>query len=510
MSGEVDVGVGIEKPAGTGSLGMKAAGGAMWVGAAQACRTAFMVIATLFVARLLTPDDYGVVAMVAPVAAFVLLIQDLGLSQAVIQAREVREDDLTAIFWLNMIIGALIGALLIVTAPLIGHFYKEGRVMAVIAASAIPVLITSGSLQHIAILSREMDFRSVALSDFANAVTTLLASVLFALLLHSYWAIWLGQLFGVAAQALVVWTRSKWRPRFSIRFAGIGKMLRFGGGVTGYNVLNYVVRNLDNILIARRFGAFAVGTYDQSYKLMMAPMQAINSPLSRVMMPVLSRLSDDPIRYRKAFLQVVKALLLVLTPALAVLVAMSNEIIVMLLGAKWAAAGPVFFWLSLAGLFQPLANATGWLFLSSGRTQEMLYWAIFSAVVTALGFVIGLHWGPAGVAASLFVTLVVRMPILFWWSAKGTSVKTFDMYRVLFEPLAGALLTIIATLWMRSLGIQNWWLLTISVPLAYALSFGLLLMSKSGRGYLIVLKELGLKILNEVLAKTKKAPSGTS
>lgn len=477
-------GVGDDGQAAPASIGANAAGGAIWVGAGQACRTIFMLVSTLFVARLLTPDDFGVVAMVAPIAAFVLLIQDLGLSQAVIQARKIDDDNLNAIFWLNIVLGITIGVFLIAAAPLVGSFYSEPRVVLVVALSAVPALITSATLQHTAILSRQMDFRSLAFSDFANAVFALVSSIVFAYMLRSYWAIWLGQLAGLSAQAGVLWLRSVWRPRLSLKLSGIGDYMRFGGGVTGYNVMNYVVRNMDNVIIARQFGSAALGAYDQSYKLMMAPMQAINSPLSRVMMPVLSRLIDDPVRYRSAFVRVVKALLFVLTPALAVLVAMSNDVVVMLLGSRWIDAGPIFLWLSLTGLLQPIANATGWLFLSVGRTRQMFYWAIFSAVVTAIGFLVGLKWGPVGVAASLFVTLALRMPILFWWSTIGTGVKTTDMYRALVEPAAGTVLSIIATMLFRQAGFSEWWLLSLSGFTSYLIAVLLLTASAGGREFL--------------------------
>jgi PST family polysaccharide transporter len=439
-------------------------------------------------------------AMVAPVTAFILLFQDLGLSQAVVQARVLSPGSLNALFWINIAASVVIAALLLVIAPLAAAFYGDHRVGLVIAASALGVLISGTALQHNALMTRDMRMRALSMIDVVSGFATLAAAVVAALLLRSYWAIWVGALAGNATQAILLWSFDKWRPKLKGGFGEARQMVRFGGGVVGFNLVNFLIRNLDNVLVAKTAGTYAVGLYDQSYKLMTAPMQAVNAPLTRVMMPVLSRLTDEPERYRRAFLFSVRALLFVLMPGLAVVAALSQQIVTLVLGAKWAAAGPIFFWLSLTGLLQPLGNATGWLFLSSGRTYAMFRWGAASAVLTIFGFVVGLHWGAAGVAAGLFWTTLARMPVLFAYCVGGTYVRTRDLYLLLVEPsVGGAVGFVLARLLAPHL--PTWGVLATCLPCAYALTAITYAVTPSGRAYFAAVGRLAAALLVRRLAK---------
>lgn len=465
---------------GASSLGDKAASGAIWMGASQALRIITSLTSAIVVARLLTPDDYGVIGMVAPVMTFLLMFQDLGFSQAVVQAKTVTRSQINALFWSCMGLSALIGLLLIAVSPLVAAFYQEPRVQPVIAWSALTVLVGGAALQHGALLTRAMRFRELALIEVCSAVVGLTVSISCALWLRSYWALWLGTLFSAFVQTGLMWILQRWTPARRIVWTGMSHILKFGGGVTGFNLVNYAVRNADSILIARFSGANALGLYDQSYKLMMAPMLAINGPLGRVMMPVLSRLADQAERYRTAYLSVVTLLMFALTPGLAVVAAKSAIVVPFLLGDKWAAAAPIFFWLSLTGLIQPFANTTFWLFLSSGRTGAMFWWGVVSSVVTMIGFGIGIRWGAEGIAAALFWTMLLRMPPLFLWSVRGTAVSAKDMFRITLEPLVT---TAIVFLFIVPLfaDLPPFWSLATSAALAYVVAVILAVASPTSR-----------------------------
>jgi PST family polysaccharide transporter len=171
---------------------------------------------------------------------------------------------------------------------------------------------------------------------------------------------------------------------------------------------------------------------------MMFPLQTINQPVNRLMLPVLSRLRDEPERYRRTFLLAASVVCWAALPGIVLGVALSGPLVVLLLGDSWAAAGPIFFWLGLTGVAQTVPNLTGVLFMSTGNTRTMMAWSLFSAGVTLAGFAIGLIWGAVGVAASLFVTTIARTPLLFALCRKGTSLRQTDLYAVSAAPLAGA------------------------------------------------------------------------
>ena len=474
-------------------MGALAAGGAVFTGLSQATRLFLTILSTIIVSRILAPDDYGVIAMVAPVTAFILTIQDLGLSQATIQAQQVDHRSLSSLFWLNLAASTLLAALVVLSAPVVGWFYGDVRPAYVTAASGATVFIIGCTIQHTALLNRSMRFASIAIADIVSAIVSFIATLTAALLFKSYWALWLGSFLGTVVWASLIWFNEKWRPAAVFNFQLIKKMVSFGGDVTGMNLLTFLSRNLDNVLVAKAAGTAQLGLYDRAYKLMMLPLQNINSPLARVMLPVLGRLRSEPERYRRSFLGAARTVVLLTTPGIIVSAATSDRLIPFLLGERWASAAPIYFWLSLAGLVQPVSSIVGWLFISSGQTRTMLRCGVSSAVLTILGFVVGLHWGAVGVAASLLITTAMRLPYLFHYCTIDTSVSRTDLYGLLLEPaIGGAISWVIIGQISPLLPVAP--LLCISLVLAYGITLLVYSLTKGGRELLTKLWGLGWDI----------------
>lgn len=419
-------------------LGPKAARAMVFMGGAQACRILLTLVSTVVVARLLSPDDYGLIAMAAPVTAFVMFFQDLGLNSATIQARSVSHDQSNSLFWRNMAASVVIALVLIGVAPGVGWFYGDLRAGALTAASALSVVAAGLALQHTALMTREMRFAALSVIDTVAATAGFAATFVLALKLRNYWALFAGALAGTAVRTALIWLSSNWRPSRPRFQPDVGEMARFGRHVMGSNLINFLVRNADTVLIARFAGAGPLGLYDRSYRLMMFPLQTINQPVNRLMLPVLSRLRDEPERYRRTFLLAASVVCWAALPGIVLGVALSGPLVVLLLGDSWSAAGPIFFWLGLTGVAQTVPNLTGALLMSTGNTRTLMGWSLFSAGVTLAGFGVGLIWGAVGVAASLFVTTIARTPVLFALCRKGTSLRQTDLYAVSVAPLAGA------------------------------------------------------------------------
>jgi PST family polysaccharide transporter len=471
----------------------QAASSAVFLGASQIIRLVLTTLSTIVISRLLSPGDYGVIAMAAPVTGFILMFQDLGLSSATIQKRTISDRESNALFWINVYASLAISVALVLIAPLAGWFYHDVRAAYVVAASAAAVLVTGPSMQQSALLNRNMRFAALSTIDVVNAFATFCASALAAYFLRSYWALVAGALVGALIQTAMIWAMSPWRPSGRPSFTGLRELVRFGGHVTGFNVVNYLVRNADNVMIAKFVGTSALGLYDRSYKLMTLPLQTLNGPVSRLLVPALSRLQDDPERYRRTFLFALRALMLASVPAIAVATACSNQLMPFLLGARWAGAGPIFFWLGLAALPQPLSNLTGVLFVSSGSTKTFMQWGVFSAVVTLAGFAVGLRWGAIGVAMSLFFTIVARVPILFAVCVRGTSVKQGDLYACMLEALAGAAIAAVITVALgRWLTIAP--VLCLALPLSYLCALAIGFLTPDGRGAIAQLWSMGITL----------------
>lgn len=444
--------------------------GAALLGAAQFVKLGVTILSTVIIARLLTPSDYGVIAMLAPVAVLILMFQDLGLSTATIQKATLSGEESNAMFWLNLLASIALAGVLVACAPLVAWFYEgDYRVGYVTAASALPLIVGGLTLQHGALLNREMRFAWLSAIDVANAVAAFLATALLAWWLRSYWALMLGTFAGVIVQSAMLWGVCRFRPAWPPTIRAAKSMMRTGCHVTGFNLVNFLVRNADTVLVARFSGAVAAGLYDRSYRLLMLPIQNINTPINRVLLPLLSRNRDMPQVYRRYFLLAARGVMLASAPAIAVSAATSAELMPFLLGDKWGDAGPIYFWLGLAGLLQPVANLTGVLYISNNQERRMMHWGIASAIVTLVAFVIGLRWGAEGVAAAFFWSALLRMPALYWIAAKDNAVRAIDLWRAQLEPLVGAVVA--AVIAYRLLG--HWSLVSIlisTIPSAYLLS----------------------------------------
>lgn len=406
------------------SLGARAKSGAAATGAAQLVKVATQFISVVVLARLLPPSEFGLFAMVMPITAFIMLFQDLGLAQAVVTSTTITRRQASTLFWVNVGLSTALAVVLALTAPLIAAFYGEPRLTALTLALAVTVVIAGLGAQHLALLNREMRFGRLAIMDIAATVGGFAVAVVIAVFAPTVWALVASTVTTMAVMMLGAWASSRWRPGKPARLRDVGAMLRFGGGLTTFNLTNFLSRNLDRVMIGRVAGAASVGLYDRAYKLLLLPLQQINAPLSRVMVPVLSRLRGEDERYLAAYRRAVGQILLIATPGVLFLVICAERVIPLLMGEAWRDAAPIFVWLGIAGLHQPMTATLGWLFISQQRTGEFARWGLFNAVTCIAAFAVGLPWGALGVAAAYAISdTVLRLPVLWWWVGRKGPVR---------------------------------------------------------------------------------------
>lgn len=405
---------------------------------AQAIKIGIQFASVIVLARLLSPADFGVFGMVMPVAAFILIFQDLGLAQAVISSPTLTYGQLSSTFWINLTLSLVVAILLSCLAPILTLFYKDQRVFDLTLALAVTAPISGLMTQHFALLARQMRFTWLAVLDIVALICGFIASVIVALIWPSYWALFASLLVTILVLLAGSWLATGWWPGWPTPWTKIGPMLHFGGGVIGYNLSIYVARNLDKVLIGWRAGPLQLGLYDRAYKLLLLPLQHLNGPIARVMVPVLSRLANDPARYRGVYIRTTQQILLAALPGVVFTIATASTLIPTLLGHEWVGAVSIFYWLAIAGLHLPMSGTMAWLFVSQSRTNEYARWGLFNAVTCAAAFVAGLPWGAYGVAVAYGLTdVLVRLPVLWWYVGRTGPVRTHDLYR-LAAPFAAA------------------------------------------------------------------------
>jgi O-antigen/teichoic acid export membrane protein len=422
----------------TAALGSRTARGGVVTIVSHGLKFALSILATAVLARLLTPQDYGLIGMVAVFTGFVAMFKDLGLSLATVQRAEISYDQISTLFWVNVTISVAITLLMVLLAPLIGWFYGEPRLTTITIITSLGFFFGGLAVQHEALLKRQMRFYALSVIAFLSMMIGYAVGIVLAWRGASYWSLVFSQLALLASNGIGVWITCRWRPGAPKRNSGVRSMLSFGGNVTGYALINYVSRNCDNLVVGRAFGPQLLGLYTKAAQLLALPTDQINEPLSSVAIPALSRLADSPERYRQAYLRIMEKIIMVTMPAVILMLATADWLVLIILGPQWIDSARIFVFMGVAGLFQPVASTGGWLLVSQGRVRDMLRWSLINAPISILSIVAGLPWGVVGVAASFSLgRILVANPLLFWFVGRSGPVRMGDFYRLL-APFAGA------------------------------------------------------------------------
>jgi PST family polysaccharide transporter len=478
--------------------GRSARGGAVTVGA-QAFKFVLSTGAAIALARMLTPNDYGLIAMVAILVNFVGMFQYLGLSTATVKWAELNHQQVSTLFWINMALSAAIMLVTVGGGPLLAWFYHEPRLIGISAAYGVTILITGLSIQHEAILSRQMRFTAIVVVETTGLLIGFLAAIVAAWYGAGYWALVLNQMVMALVTVVGVWSVCKWRPGFPGRGLDLRSMLSYGGNLTGFNIMTFFSRNLDNLLIGKFWGAHQLGVYSRAYQMLLLPMQQINAPLAAVAVPALSRLADSPERYRAAYLRILEKIVMITMPLGALMIATSDWMVLLLLGPKWSETGKIFMLLGIAAIIQPVTKTAWWLFSTQGRTRELFHWGIISAVVAVVSILVGLPWGATGVAASYaLVDLLIATPLLFWYVGRRGPIRTGDFYRTIAPSVMASMCSLALLFGCRP------WLssvpgliprLSVALGLTAGISLLIFLVLPAGRSALRNLKETFLLLL---------------
>jgi O-antigen/teichoic acid export membrane protein len=405
---------------------------------AQGFKFVFSMMATILLARLLTPEDYGLIGMVAILINFVGMFQYLGLSTATVKWSQLNHQQVSTLFWLNMLLSVVIMIVTVLSGPLLAWFYREPRLIGITAGYGITIFIAGLAIQHEAILTRQMRFAAIAIIEVLALLAGFVVAVIGAWRGAGYWALVLNQLVMTLVTAIGVWLACRWRPGLPGRGIGVRSMVSYGGNITGFNVMTFFSRNLDNALIGKFWGAYQLGVYSRAYQMLLMPMQQINAPLAAVAIPALSRLADDPDRYRTAYLRILEKIVMFTMPLGALMIATSDWIVLVLLGPQWRETGRIFSLLGIAAMIQPVTKTAWWLFSTQNRTRELFHWGLISGVIAIVSIIAGLPWGATGVAASYALSdLCLATPLLFWYVGRRGPVRTADFYRTI-APVSAA------------------------------------------------------------------------
>jgi O-antigen/teichoic acid export membrane protein len=391
--------------------------------AGQSANFLLQMGATVVLARLLMPRDFGLIAMVTAVTGFIGLFKDLGLSAATIQRAKVTHAQVSFLFWVNVMLSVAVAVTVAAIAPLVAWFYSEPRLLGITEVLASNFVFSGLTVQHQALLRRKMQFTTLASIDVTSNACGLALGIAAALLGCSYWSLIAVRSGTTVINCVQVWLRCRWRPGSPKRRVGARPMLAFGRNLTAFNVLNYFTRNFDNVLIGRVLGAGPLGIYSKAYGLLLLPASQVNVPVSAVLLPGLSRLQAAPKEYFEFFINAARALALISLPIVVFSLVFARDVVLVLLGPRWIQVAPIFQLLGPAAIVAAVGSTPFWLCQSLGRTNRQLHFALIATPITLAGFIVGVRWGIGGVAASFSITFGVLYWVFVWYASRNSPVS---------------------------------------------------------------------------------------
>lgn len=467
---------------------------------AQVMAFALTMVSTIILARLLLPEDYGLIAMVTSITGFVLIFKDLGLAQAVIQKDQITQQEVSKVFWLNIIISFVLAGVIAALAPVLVYFYGESRLYSITFAYSAVAILGGLSVQHSALLKRQMQFRVLASITITSSALSIVTGIVLGFLGAGYWALVVINVGSSLFSVIMLWWRCSWRPDITRVDKSIMDYVRFGADISGFNMINYFSRNLDNILIGKFIGSSALGLYNRAYQLLMIPITQLRDPLNAVGIPAMSSLDFKGERYRGYYRQYVFLLAFFSMPIVVFLAICAKPIILLVLGENWIGASLIFQLLAIVAFIQPSASTRGMVLISSGQSRRYLYWGLINAVLVIIAFFVGINWGINGlIIAYAVANYAILIPSLVF-CFHNTSVRLADFLLEASSPatfsIVGGLVTYLVYQQLASL--HSIVILLICFPVFVASYLVPWIIMPSTRNKLLKVKELTQTILQSI------------
>lgn len=379
------------------------------------------ILITAILARLLTPQEFGLIAIVMVFISFFQLLSDFGIGPAIIQNKALTKSDVQSIFTFSILISIILAYLFYLVAPLISSFYKEPQLENITKLLSLAVLFFSFNVVPRAINLKKFRFKQVGIIAVIVQIITGALAILFAFMGYSYYALVLKAILDGFFIFLGNYLLSPLRLE-RVRKSSISKILKFASYQFLFNFINYFSRNADNLIIGKYFSTASLGFYDKSYKLMMMPVQNLTHVITPVLQPILSDFQDNKDMIFRSYLKIVKILAIIGFPLSIFLYYSASEIVQILFGSQWEESIPIFKILALTVGIQIILSSSGSIFQAANRTDLLFLSGLMSAVLMIGGVAYGVFVGEnlRSVGYGLMAAFVINFFQSFYFLIKLT------------------------------------------------------------------------------------------
>lgn len=395
---------------------------------------------TIALARLLVPEDFGLVAIAGIALNFFSRIADMGLTTAATQKHRIELGELTTLFWVNSVGGLLLCVLMIGTAPLMGALFSDTRVEHIVVAMSLGLVVTGIGAQHESLLRRNLQYgRLAAIVPIAQAAGTAIGLAA-AIVGFGYWSIVAMHVVSRAGATIGYLLGARWKPGKPHNLRSVGSVLRFGGHISGSQILVYITHNLDSLIVGLVGGAVDLGLYRRGFNLLQLPIEHLKAHMDRLIPSSLSRLQRADREFSSLYRHGVSGLVFLGCPAIGLAFAEADALILAILGDPWMSAAPYLRWLAPAALASLLEVVVVWYLVPVADGRRLLIVRFIRVVFVAMGMLIGIRYGPIGVAAGYGIGSLVGLVFEFIYTVVCGQDFVLASLSVVWQPVISAAL----------------------------------------------------------------------
>lgn len=394
------------------SVGRRAVSGFAWTGLSQAVVQLVQFGVTIALARILFPEDFGLVGMAAVFTEAIGTLSGLALEPAVVQRRELRGDHLDTGFWTGIGVGILLFLAALTVAEPLASFYDRDVVSTIVIISAVGFVVGPAGGMHRALLTRELAFRKLTVAEIGATISSAVVSVALALLGFGPFSLVFGALAGTATSSSLMWILHPWRPGRAPSRKAFGELFLFSRSVLGNGLVGHFGANIDYLLVGRFLGAHLLGIYTLAYRLITIPLNKVSGIITRVTFPAFSLMQDDDARLQDAYTRTIRLLSLISFPALVLLGISSRDIIIVVFGQKWIQAVVPVRILLAVGMLKSVGTLVGSVVLAKGRPDLELKWNLVLLPLLGAGILFGMPYGLVGVSLGYLIVYVGCFPFI--------------------------------------------------------------------------------------------------
>ncbi|MBS1932847.1 MAG: lipopolysaccharide biosynthesis protein [Bacteroidetes bacterium] len=377
----------------------------IWSGIEKFSLQAIGFISTIIVARLLTPADFGLVAMITVFIAVSNVFIDSGFGTAIIQKKNLTNEDCSTVFFFNLFIAVLLYLVLFFCAPFIADFYKQPALINLTRVLGLVLVFNSLGLIQISLIQKEIKFKTNTKINLFAIIISSTTGITCALLGFGVWSLVIQQVCLSLSKTILLWLFNSWRPVFVFSKSSFSHLFRFSSGLLVSEILETFFQNIYYIIIGRFFPASELGFFTQAKKLNDVSVTTLTSVVTQVAFPVFSTIHDDLAKLKSAFRKNIRFISFLVLPLSFCLMAVSHSLILTLLKEKWLPSAPLLQILCIMGIFYTLDVSNMVLLKSKGKSALYLKLEIAKKIIAVVAILIGIRWGIFGLAWSSAATL---------------------------------------------------------------------------------------------------------